>query len=62
MAEDFYQCFEQVLFVCVVFADKDIDKVRVIKGQGDVIEVFVLADGEPFQAHRGYFISAPSRH
>ena len=45
------QRFKEIGFAGAVFADKNIDEANAVETQCEVFEVFVVADGDGFQAH-----------
>lgn len=62
MAEYLNQCLKQVGLAAAVFADKHINETAAVEAQAKVFQVFVLADGERFQAHGDFVTPAPLRH
>ncbi len=62
VAKDFDQCLKEIQLAAAVLADKHVNKAASIKAQGKILEVFVLADDERFQAHADVLTLVPSRH
>lgn len=54
VAEDFSQSLEQIGFAATVFADEYIDKTVIVEAQRKIPQVFIMTDGEQYQAHNDF--------